>query len=364
MLITVRVTFICSKTDDISLVEAQDSLGLEEEMTDGWGKMDVFSTQWKSLKKELEELRELKATYGEIMGDVDEQLESWEALRDQIEDGKTVYAPFQSKKRTNSSTGRQRKKQKRSSDDDEKDDDYIESSENSVDEDKDAVEDEPAEWSSGFPLTEEAVTDKVTELRDTKKQARRQRSEIDHKISSLREQLAQAKEGEKKIEAELQHLCIAGRNSYSKGAIQEDFAQGIKELDQEIAAEEDEAKFDPETEARDYEEVARSLPVFCVSSRGYQKLKGRLRKDPTVPGFKTVEETQIPQLQDHCQKLTVAGRTTSCKRFMTNLSQLFNSMTLWASSDGNGSTMTEAQRAVEDKVLQSNLRKLETVSHL
>ena len=43
-----------------------------------------------------------------------------------------------------------------------------------------------------------------------------------------------------------------------------------KELDQELALEEDEENFNPDVELRDYDQVARSLPVFCVSSRGYQ----------------------------------------------------------------------------------------------
>lgn len=77
-------------------------------------------------------------------------------------------------------------------------------------------------------------------------------------------------------------LCISGRNQYSKGAIQQDFAQGLRELDQELAAEDDEGNFNPDADTRNYE-VARSLPVFCVSSRGYQKLQGRLKKDPDIP---------------------------------------------------------------------------------
>ena len=153
----------------------------------------------------------------------------------------------------------------------------------------------------------------------------------------------------------MEHLCINGRNEYSSRAIQQDFAAGIKELDQELAAEEDEANFNPEEDARDYDEVARSLPVFCVSSRGYQKLQGRFKKDQAVRGFKTLEETQIPQLQEHCKKLTVAGRTTSCKRFMISLSQLLNSVSLWASQDENGRKMTPEQRAFETRVLHGNV---------
>jgi hypothetical protein len=56
--------------------------------------------------------------------------------------------------------------------------------------------------------------------------------------------------------------------------------------------EEDTANFNPKVDARDYDEVARSLPVFCVSSRAYQKLMNRLQKGKAVPGFKDVDETE------------------------------------------------------------------------
>ena len=340
-------------------MEAQDSLGLDEEMTGGWTEMDVQVKKQKSLKKDLQDLRESKATYGEVMGDADEQLEIWEALRDQVEDGKTVYVPSNGKKRKQSSTDRGHRKKQRKSSDDEGNDDYNDDPEESANDDNDQIAE-----NKGPSLTEDAIGAKITELRGTKKEARRQRTELDEKIATIRKEIDIAHEAEERIVGEMQHLCISGRNAYSKGAIQQDFAQGIKELDQEIAAEDDEENFNPDVEVRDYEEVARSLPVFCVSSRGYQKLQGRFRKDPAVPGFKTLEETQMPQLQEHCRKLTVAGRTASCKRFMTNLSQLLNSMTLWASSDGSGSSLTEEQRAVERRVLQKNLEKLESVSRL
>jgi hypothetical protein len=42
---------------------------------------------------------------------------------------------------------------------------------------------------------------------------------------------------------------------------------------------EDESTFNPEQDTHDYEEIARNLPVFCVSSRAYQKIRGRLEKD-------------------------------------------------------------------------------------
>lgn len=133
-------------------------------------------------------------------------------------------------------------------------------------------------------------------------------------------------------------------------------------MDEEMAEQADEQNFNPDIELRDYEQVARELPVFCVSSRGYQKLQGRLQKDPNVPGFKTIEETEIPQLQAHCGKLTKKGRIANCKRFINNLSLLLNSLALWASNDGTNTNMTADQVAREDRVLEKGLKKLESVS--
>ncbi|MCJ1387289.1 hypothetical protein MMC18_000130 [Xylographa bjoerkii] len=351
------VTFICSKTDDISLTEASDSLGLDEENGPAWEEMDRYAKKQKDLKKELEELGETKTAYGEIVADVDEQLELWEELEVKVKDGNTVYPPGHDKKRKMTRAESPRKKARRSSDDD--DDDFIDDEEEDGEPAEDAEEDE-ASSSSGPPLTEEQITSKITELRTTKKEGRRQRTELDQRMKAMRAEITTAKEAEKKIESQISKVCIEGRNAYSKGAIQQDFAAGMKELDQEIAAEDDEENFNPEADIRDYDEVARSLPVFCVSSRGYQKLQGRLKKDPAVPGFQSLEQTEIPQLQAHCKQLTVAGRTAACKRFMTNISQLLNSLNLWASNDGTGAYLTPEQRAKEAKFLQKSLENLES----
>ena len=129
----------------------------------------------------------------------------------------------------------------------------------------------------------------------------------------------------------------------------------MRELDQEIGAEEDEENFDPDVEVRDYDEVARSLPVFCISSRGYQKLQGRFQKDAYVPGFSTVEETEIPALQAHCKQLTISGRTAAYKTFLTKLSTLLNSIAIWCLSDGTSRTLTAEQADKEKRYLTKSL---------
>lgn len=95
---------------------------------------------------------------------------------------------------------------------------------------------------------------------------------------------------------------------------------------------------------------------------GYQKLQGRLRKEPHVPGFTSIEETEIPALQAHCEKLTETGRAANCRSFINKLSQLLNSLSLWASSDGTGANLTAEQKAREARYLKKGFDGLERVS--
>lgn len=219
------VTFICSKTDDISLMEASDSLGLEERNGPAWEEIDRCSKKQSELKKDLEGLRETKKTFGEAMQEVDDQLETWEALRESMEDSKTVYAPTTGKKRKRDTTQRSKKKVKLSCSDNEDDDDFIDDGESAAEDDNEEEHsDQELAPSESSPLTEEEISSKFNELRATKKEARRHRTEIDAKMKAVREEISEAKEVEKKIEGEISKVCIEGRNAYSKGAIQQDFA--------------------------------------------------------------------------------------------------------------------------------------------
>ncbi|KAL8652063.1 MAG: hypothetical protein Q9226_004426 [Calogaya cf. arnoldii] len=365
------VTFICSKTDDISISEAQDSLGLDDRMVPSWEELDRLSAKQKDLKNQLGELNNTKADYEDVANDVDEQIEVWETLETSVLDGKETFPPkAKSTRKRKASPKEKPSKQKRRKIviDDEDDDDFIDDgSENddksTEDEDNDqqSEDDVVDDDSQGKqPLTEEQVKTKLDELKATKKNARTQKREITEEVQDIKKVIKELEASAAKLNCEMSALCISGRNQYSKGAIQQDFAAGIREIDQEIAAEEDEDNFNPEKDVRDYDEVAKSLPVFCVSSRGYQKLQGRLRKDPAVPGFTTIEETEIPALQAHCEKLTETGRANSCRAFINRLSSLLNSLTIWASSDGTGANLTPEQKAKEARYLQQGMEGLET----
>ena len=118
--------------------------------------------------------------------------------------------------------------------------------------------------------------------------------------------------------------------------------------DQEHATFESEETFDPDTDIRDYDDVARNLPVFCVSSRAYQKLSGKLRMDDFVShGYASIDDTEIPQLQAHAMKLTENDRVSNCKRFLNELNQLLSSLCIWVSQGGRMSALSEKDQREE-----------------
>ncbi|RMZ67742.1 tat pathway signal sequence [Pyrenophora seminiperda CCB06] len=209
-------------------------------------------------------------------------------------------------------------------------------------------------------LSESDIYKKFQELRRSRKNAREEIWQIKGSIEELKLQKSEHEVQNDETKDRIRRLCIAERNEYSKIAIQWDFAAGIREMDQENAAE-DKDNFDPDEELRDYDQVAKSLPVFCVSSRAYQKLCGRLVKDDPVPGFTNTEETGIPQLQAHCKKLTASGRIQTSRSFLLNMCQLLTAFGLWVSIEGTDSKATQEDKDRQVKYLKLALANLDAV---
>lgn len=111
----------------------------------------------------------------------------------------------------------------------------------------------------------------MQELKKTKKDGKAQKREITDRMASIRREIEAAKQAESKIESQMSEICISGRNQYSKGAIQQDFAAGIKELDQEIAAEEDEENFNPGTYFRYTYQSRTQLELVSATKDGARR---------------------------------------------------------------------------------------------
>ncbi|CAD0094133.1 unnamed protein product, partial [Aureobasidium vineae] len=317
-------------TDDISNTEAADSLGLGDEIEELEDQLTAIDRRRRATEKETSKLRDEKTSLRDTMDNCDDEIEKWEALQEKLDDGKTVYAPVA-----------ETRKRKRSS-----------SSTDGEDEDKNSqkADNESQSLDRGSPLTAEDIETKIQELKDQKKEARRGRSEIEAQVKELNDKIKEFKTETRSIEDNRNRICIDARNQYSKSAIQVDFAAGIKET----RADEDPDNFDPEEELRDYGKVSKDLPVYCVSSRAYQKLSGRLVKDNAVRGFTDVDQTEL-----HCKKLTENVRSMKSCRFLTLPSQLRTSLALWSSNDGSGAKKTDQQKDAEQRFLARKLKDLD-----
>lgn len=173
-------------------------------MREDWAKIDDIDAKKKVLKESLEEIKDSRAVYLEVMTDSDDKLEIWEELRDFCEDGNEVFAPDDNpkkRKRTSSprNPGKKSKKTKKtpSNDDDSNADeeDEVESSDqegNEEDSEKDHESDE--EQPEREHLSMEQIETKIAQLKDDKKRARRERLELDAKSKSQRRRLRLCKQ--------------------------------------------------------------------------------------------------------------------------------------------------------------------------
>ncbi|KAF9700954.1 hypothetical protein EKO04_000363 [Ascochyta lentis] len=359
------VTFICSKTDDISITEAIDTLELEEKVESLYKQQRELEQVTEDTKSRIRELQECRSVYLLAQREIGAEIDTWDELQNQLDDGKEVFAPRPKAVKRKKQTSAKKSRKKHQAEDADSDADFVVSDgeasaadEEEEDDDNDDDDDEGVQ-APQKPLTEEDIKAKLKSLKEAKKNARREGLEIKPKIDELNPTIREAETKIKCVKAEISRICISGRNEYSKRAIQQDFAAGIRELDQENAAEEDEDNFNPDEELRDYDKVAKALPVFCVSSRAYQKMCGRLQKDDAVPGFSSPEETEMPQLQAHCKKLTEAGRIQSTQNFLLSLCQLLTTFSLWASNDGSGVKMTDDDKRKQVKYVERRLNELE-----
>ncbi|KAK6209770.1 hypothetical protein QIS74_11354 [Colletotrichum tabaci] len=161
---------------------------------------------------------------------------------------------------------------------------------------------------------------------------------------------------EKKHLMDLVHAqCIQRRNELSREAVKRHLAKSFRDLDRQDAA-----GYEAQTdgEPRDYEDMSRQTPVFCTSSHVYQQMRGLLMTDNDLtPGFETEDDTEIPQLQDHAQRLTEELRVAKQKEVLSGICQILNSVAIWA-QDASKSTVTidSATLTTSLQMFEANLK--------
>ena len=216
------VSFICSKTDDISITEAAESLQLEDEISESWSQSEALRKEKETLGKKIQELRGTKDAYGGALDECEAKLDIWEDLQEKLDAGEVVYAPSDtSNKRKRSEKPLGSRKNMESGDNDDNDDvDF-----GSVSSDKENSQ--PNE--DRQPLDSDAIDKMLASLKSERKRIRDARRALNSEMAGIRKEIDRVQAEREELLAESKAICIKGRNKYSTEAIRHDFAMGIKE---------------------------------------------------------------------------------------------------------------------------------------
>ncbi|CAE6530132.1 unnamed protein product [Rhizoctonia solani] len=372
------VTFIATKTDDLSCTEVIGALGIDEnpELVEIEAKLDIEQAELEDwtvkAKAAAEELRELVAENKELKPILAEYKDHLKALKAGKPFKPVLTAPKKPsngspKKRKKGSGGRKAKRARMDSDDDFTDDDSMD-----LDDDDDFIDDRDeieVDTDAEDALVEETLDQDVIEIdsdsdevivltdsddpdehpkvkvtpkptpgldaqerimksiQETGARIQELRTEIDRlkKTRSEAESKANAhKKAASKLQKEKNGFCSKKRNEYSKDILKEDFRQGLKQLDQADEEAKNPETFDPSVELRDYNAI--DLPVYTCSSRDYIRIKKQVKGDGGPSCFTNPEDTEVPALQEWCHQLTLSSRERSARTLLHSLTTFLRSI--------------------------------------
>ncbi|KAK3368057.1 hypothetical protein B0H63DRAFT_514757 [Podospora didyma] len=213
------VTFICSKTDIISPTETLQRMSPEDHGPQLCERQQALKDQKEKLQ---EEVNPINAEINELAGKIKELDREIDAIENALavaedEEDLFIVSPIRPRKRKCVEENPTRKRSL-----------YHESSEG-----------------------EEDYSDSDLEAGDTSQVSKNDASQRLETIKAEKKAL-RMKSDIKSLQHETKKWCIKSRNNRTRPAIQQHFAEGIRELDQDIAAQQDEDNFDPDEELRDY----------------------------------------------------------------------------------------------------------------
>ncbi|KAL0930832.1 Nuclear GTPase SLIP-GC 4 [Colletotrichum truncatum] len=353
-----NITFICTKADDISIDEAAFSLGIEDFIAHEQQQSSAMKLDIDVKKQELKSLETEKKSLHIRQKMVSSEFKTWRGLHLQTSNGTVAYAPFASPSKRKRQTATL-EKQSDGAANVKKEPLSSETEEDSSDSDMNADDlDEPECLSK--PLTAEETLAKVDELKALKKTIKNERNNIGKQISQLKASIKKLNINLATTKTSMYQECIRGRNIYSRAAIKQDFAFGMKEFDDEILADSQEDTQQLQADQPDYNKIGQDLPVFCISSRGYQQLRGRMKKDRRVAGFVSLDDTEIPALREHTLELANRIQVRHFKHHMSEISRLLGMMDLFIAGDMASTALSSQEKEAETQYLQKSLEKLGT----
>jgi hypothetical protein len=99
---------------------------------------------------------------------------------------------------------------------------------------------------------------------------------------------------------------------------------------------------------------------FCISSKAYQKMSGRFKRDSGIQGFPNLDFTQIPQLREFADRSTLPKREEIADGILTELNLMNVSIKVWGEKKDN-STLSLPQRNALKKALEEHFKAMKQV---
>ncbi|KAK7749363.1 hypothetical protein SLS62_008215 [Diatrype stigma] len=252
-----NISFICSKTDDISIGEAVESLGLHKENARVTTRSEAMKSWEASNQIQLEYDAEYSDTLSKFSGEIDRSLSQWEKLELRQRDGKPVRSSeiILRKRKASSRSIRANKRQKLGSPDGED----AAQKHSSFDDLLDQLKKEEPHLPGDQTLDGDQIRSMIEYLRSKKNAAIDEKEALDDQVDNAIQEHEKLCESASQAQRNLEAVCIRRRNEYARETIRNHFALGLKELDQDATQQEDPELFDPEELRRDYEDVANKL---------------------------------------------------------------------------------------------------------
>ncbi|KAK1535551.1 hypothetical protein CPAR01_09093 [Colletotrichum paranaense] len=325
-----NITFICTKADDISLDEAAPSLSIVDLIAKEQERKIGMESGIERKRGELKSLELQKASAQEKYSIIGNDFDTWHGLYRQVSKGHTTFAPMESpRKRKRSRPQREKepaidkkvKKEPGQSDTDESSDD---SDLDAVESDDDDLEGRPE------PFSIEETRNKLEELKASKKAAREERKKITRQMTQIKKNIR-------------------------------DLSKQLRLFDEELLAEQEgemRTRQQVEVVSPDYEQIGRDLPVFCISSRGYQQLRGRMKKDHRVVGFTSLDDTGVPGLRDYTLEQAAAIQASHFRHHLSEICRLLGALDLFFAGDVANLKLSENEKKQETQSLGVALTKL------
>lgn len=305
-----NVTFICTCSDIFEVSEIQDSLDPDNRISTNMQEEHRLNTLISETAEEVDRLRndldELEAHCAAL----ENSQQVWERLMTRHEKGQKVYAPAPDV------PGRSRKRRRRTT-----------------------TQSSTATPSNQEPLTADQISQKLEELKEQNEAKGTECDELDHHLQLASTRLEDMEQKKADLTAVILKLCVQRRNEFCKDTIRADFAAGIREHDGQ--GELDDEEYEPENgqeahasaEQRDYDEIARCLPVYAISSKAYQQLRSTKRQlGIEAKGFSSLKDTEVPALQAHAKAMSNNGRVMASRAFLNGFAQLLSTIELYLNS--------------------------------